>query len=406
MSAQSLLRRLNREQRGQTILVFTLMFVALLGFTAMVTDAGVVYWNRRILQNAVDAAALAGASQLPDDPAGAIAKASTYASYNGLASGELITDCNAEPTFCVHVTKTYSDDDTLVVSARRHVDFGLRYIIGAGNTDVVATSAAIVSVQNPGNIAPWAISLQQLNTAASDGSTPTPCADAYTECSLKVGALLQSGGNFQAIQWDQATPGAGACPGGGSTCYIYSIEDGYPGPIATPVATTIGPDGTPVATWDWDVPTQPGNNADTQQALATVIAWDQAKDCDGGNPCGLFVTPEATLTSSGVNFYPDAQTVVNGQTVDVVCYQYVECPRVVVVPFISQSWTSTSGKTMVTIVNFGCFYITRYSGNPGLLEIDGMFIPTCKSTTGEAWYGLPLTPGGIIGNDIGVYLWR
>src|SRR5579884_3034197 len=138
----------------------------------MVVDAGVVYWNRRLLQNAVDAAALAGAGQLPGNPSAAIQTAVNYAQNNGLGIGEIICDPNysypasvsltcangSDTTYGLQVTQTYSPNDTMVVSARRHVDFGLRYIIGAGDTDVVATGSAIVSVQNPGNIAPVAVS--------------------------------------------------------------------------------------------------------------------------------------------------------------------------------------------------------------------------------------------------------
>lgn len=401
------------------------MFVVLLGFTAMVVDAGIVYWHRRLLQNAVDAAALAGAARLPGNPSAAIQAAIAYAQNNGLGPDEIICDpsypypagsglsCRngSDPTYGLQVTQTYSPNDTLVISARRPVTFGLRYLFGAGDTNVVATAAGIVAVQTPGNIAPVAISIQQPNVAASNGGTPTPCTSPYTECSIKVGAGSSNQGNFQLIAWDKATPGAGACPGGGNNCVVYSLTSGYPGPIATPVTVVPGPNGTPVPQWSWDVPTQPGAMADVQKAATQIAQWDRAQQCDNGQPCpNLFVTPNPTeiaatgVDPSTVNFYPDTTT--NGQSV--VCYQYVECPRIYVIPIISQAWTNTNGQTMVTITNFSCFYVTRVrNGNgQGQMEIDGMFIPTCRNTTGQAWYGIPLSPGGILGNNIGIYLWR
>ncbi len=424
MNVRSRLSLASQEQRGQTILMLALMVTALLGFTAIVTDAGIVYWQRRLLQNAVDAAALAGASHLPNDPNAAIQVAVSYAQANGVSAGELICapgypyppgtlTCQAGTNvqFGVQVTQTYSPNDTLIVSAERNIGFGLRYLIGAGNAPVVATAQAIVAVQTPGKIAPVAISIQQPNTAASDGSTPTPCTSPYTECSIKVGAGSGSSGNFQLIDWAKATPGSGACPGGGNTCVMYSFTSGYPGPIATPATFVPGPNGTPIPQWDWDVPTQPGSQADVQKAATQIAAWDVAQECDDGSTCSqVFVTPNPTeITAAGVdpstvNFYPDTQT--NGQ--DVVCYQYVECPRILVIPIISQAWQDTNGETMVTITNFSCFYLTRVqNGNgQGQMEIDGMFIPTCKSLTGQAWYGVPLSSGGILGNDIGVYLWH
>src|SRR5579884_160623 len=198
MKTRARLGQAIRDQQGQTILMLTLMFAALLGLTALVVDAGIVYWERRLLQNAVDAAALAGASKLPGDPNAAIQVAVSYAQANGVNPGELICapgytypsgtlTCQAgdDARFGVQVTRTYSENDTLIVSARRTIAFGLRYFVGAGNAPVVATAQAIVAVQTPGNIAPVAVSVQQPNTAASDGSTPTPCTSPYTECSIK-----------------------------------------------------------------------------------------------------------------------------------------------------------------------------------------------------------------------------
>ena len=63
-SIRALLGRFRRDEQGATIMLVTVMIVAILGFAAMVTDSGAAYWNRRMLQNGVDGASLAGASQL------------------------------------------------------------------------------------------------------------------------------------------------------------------------------------------------------------------------------------------------------------------------------------------------------------------------------------------------------
>ena len=55
-----------REERGFALIIFALMLFSLLLVTAMVVDLGAVYAHRRNDQNAVDAAALAGAQELPD----------------------------------------------------------------------------------------------------------------------------------------------------------------------------------------------------------------------------------------------------------------------------------------------------------------------------------------------------
>jgi hypothetical protein len=49
-----------KSESGQTVVLLALAFIALLGFTALAIDGGMVYANRRHMQNASDAASLAG----------------------------------------------------------------------------------------------------------------------------------------------------------------------------------------------------------------------------------------------------------------------------------------------------------------------------------------------------------
>ncbi len=57
-------QRLAPEERGQTLVVFAVMLVALMGMLALVIDMGNIYAQRRQMQNAADAGALAGARAL------------------------------------------------------------------------------------------------------------------------------------------------------------------------------------------------------------------------------------------------------------------------------------------------------------------------------------------------------
>jgi len=50
------------SERGQTTVLLALAFITLLGFAALAIDGGMVYANRRHMQNASDAASLAGGS--------------------------------------------------------------------------------------------------------------------------------------------------------------------------------------------------------------------------------------------------------------------------------------------------------------------------------------------------------
>jgi Flp pilus assembly protein TadG len=67
-----------RGERGQVLVVVALALVALLGIAAFSIDVGYAYYAKRQLQSATDAAALAGAQDLPNATT-ALATATSYA---------------------------------------------------------------------------------------------------------------------------------------------------------------------------------------------------------------------------------------------------------------------------------------------------------------------------------------
>ena len=60
MKVLALLRSLWRQEFGQGLVLAALAMVVILGFAAMAIDVGLFLHERRELQNAADAAALAG----------------------------------------------------------------------------------------------------------------------------------------------------------------------------------------------------------------------------------------------------------------------------------------------------------------------------------------------------------
>ena len=73
----------SKNESGQALVLFALLAIVLIGFAALVIDAGLAYAARAKAQNAADAAALAGAQDLPSFEA-AIGKAKDYAEHNGI----------------------------------------------------------------------------------------------------------------------------------------------------------------------------------------------------------------------------------------------------------------------------------------------------------------------------------
>jgi hypothetical protein len=67
------------RQRGQILILFTLVVIVIFGFTAIVIDLGMLRNNRQSLANALDAGALAGGTLLPVDGAGGTGPAAVAA---------------------------------------------------------------------------------------------------------------------------------------------------------------------------------------------------------------------------------------------------------------------------------------------------------------------------------------
>ena len=80
-----------RSERGQALVLAALAMVVILGFAALSIDVGYWYSQKREVQKAVDAAALAGAQELPDNPAAAEAVAREYLAKNGITDEDTIS---------------------------------------------------------------------------------------------------------------------------------------------------------------------------------------------------------------------------------------------------------------------------------------------------------------------------
>jgi hypothetical protein len=193
-------------ERGQTLLLFVLAMAVLIGFTAMAIDVGLLYEDRRHLQNTADAAALAGVAELPTDPALAKQKAGEWAVNNGISSSEIKT---------IEVRTTDYPNDTVFVEVETTFDWIFGRVLGQTTSAVSAKAAAQVgSLAGGNNIMPWAIVMG--DSACLDASgVQIPGAD----CSVKIGSDTGSvTGWYGALDLDGI--------GGGSNEYQDNIVDG------------------------------------------------------------------------------------------------------------------------------------------------------------------------------------
>lgn len=116
------------NNKGTTMIIMALALTMIMSCSALVIDVGRLAVERQKLQNAVDAAALAAASKLPD-AAGAEEAARTYAGLNGVDPSE--------------INVTFSDSDkTVDITANTSVKFVFAQVLGFCAADTGADAAA------------------------------------------------------------------------------------------------------------------------------------------------------------------------------------------------------------------------------------------------------------------------
>jgi hypothetical protein len=79
--------RIHRDERGQTIILVALSLPILLGFIGIATDVGALFKDKRTLQTAADAAAIAGALNLPPGSTSITTAAQTAATAAATTNG-------------------------------------------------------------------------------------------------------------------------------------------------------------------------------------------------------------------------------------------------------------------------------------------------------------------------------
>lgn len=210
--------RLLIEEKGAVTVLLAAALVVLTGFTALVTDIGLLYLTRSRMVDALDSAVLAGVQELPANPDNALNMADTYAAMNGLAANE----CSF----------TIEDDNTIISGdAERDVNFLFARVLGHYQTDVkVHARARISPVSALCGVAPFGVLEDNYNFGQEI-------------------VLKQGGGESLYSGWF----GALGLGGNGANVYEKNVKYGYDGKIA------IG-DIIPVESGNMSGPTKKGIN--------------------------------------------------------------------------------------------------------------------------------------------------
>jgi len=312
---------LGNSERGAVLVFVAITLPIIFGFSAFVIDMGLLLENRRLLQNGVDAAALAGAQLLPESPDNAIATGISYAQSNGVQGGELDS-----PT----VSTTYVANDTITVFAQRNVPFSFARVLGINNGTVTATAKAVSGVVGRSKgLTPWGVA----NPSGVPGCNPDTqfCFNFGQLYTLKLGPGSGIEGSYQALAID----------GSGATIYRNTLINGSANYL------TAG-------TW---VPRETGNMAGpTEQGLNRRIGTNSQtlSDVVSYNPSN---TPQWTLLDP-------------------------RSPRLMVVPIVRE-YTGQGSSSEVYVQGFALFFVESWQRQGNNMDIDGYFIDT--TIPGAIW---------------------
>ena len=231
--------RTKRAERGQALILFVLAAGVLFGFAAMSIDVGMILHQRRVLQNTADAAALAGAIELPNSPGLAHDKAQEWAEKNGidLAAGD-------ELDITVNTV-----DNSVSVRVQREESFIFGRVLGLVSTEVHADATArIGSPLSLSGVLPFGV----VESAIKYNGNPT---------TIKYDANNPTNGNFGPLRID----------GSGAAVLEQSIKYG----TQNGVCAQSQP-----ACLDPAVPTQTGNTISAARDGFTYRLNNTSSACD------------------------------------------------------------------------------------------------------------------------------
>lgn len=139
-----LVSRLQRDQRGATVVLFAVSATALLGAVALVTDGGLLYLTQRRVQSAADAAAIAAASAAERrSSSSAMAAATEVATLNGFTNAaDTTVVVRNPPASGPHRDNSQAYEVTIRRQQRMALAAGL---FGLGDSNIGARAVAVLS---------------------------------------------------------------------------------------------------------------------------------------------------------------------------------------------------------------------------------------------------------------------
>ncbi len=301
--------RSDRNQRGAVLVWFALFLLVILGFMALGTDVAKLMVTRTMLQNAADAAALAGATAV-DPKTGQIVQSQAIARAQSIAQRDKAYVQDPQPVALDPADIAFPHPDEVQVTVRREGEQSMitqfMQVLGIPSIGITATATAKIDTVHTAQCG-----IVPLGTAPSGGNGTFVPGTTYT---LQEAGGKGSGGNYGAVDFPSCDHGACAnSPSTGAATWRCLMASGY----------CCGIDVGQVLT------TEPGSmKGPLQQAINDRFASD-------------------TDTSEGITY---ENYTGNGS-------------RVLFVPLVAG--LSSGGKASVVVTGFGAFFVSKRTQNTG-----------------------------------------
>jgi hypothetical protein len=192
--AKSLLSNLLNGQTGQILPWVAVMMVCMLGLAGLGIDTARVYVIHRQLQSATDAAALAGAQQMPDGDYSGIAKSFSSGAGNSNNSSSFIPKTAVVTPLCVKFLKDQglpcngpASANALQIQQTAAVPMLFASLLGFKSLDITATSTSAMRGSKP---LPYNVAVI-LDTTPSMDYSDTSCGSGATQLSCAVKGVQQ-----------------------------------------------------------------------------------------------------------------------------------------------------------------------------------------------------------------------
>ena len=368
-------------QAGSVAVFVALSMIVLAGFATLAVDYGFLEYKRSQLQNAADAAALAGANvlvQYGSNQEPVIDTAIRYGQANlDDADGKDVAIRNSDVTFPNAVTVQSKVGRT--TERGNPVDMFLGRILGWNTQDIAATGrAALFCSKSSKCLKPWSPPAKFTWNDKCDGDKTyynNGQLDAQSTCemnSVEVQGYDNSDVGAQ-IVLKFGDPSDTVTPGHYQPVDYPALGSGNPvsggDPYRDNIAGCTGSNSSAVKAGD-ELQVEPGDMVGpTKQGLAALLAKD----------------PDASWDA-------DTNSVVGSSYADA-----LDSPRVALIPFYDPRYPQASGRNTIKVYQLGAVFIEGVTGNG---EVTGRFVksmavdpvrqPGCDASDAYALYGAGL----------------